>query len=214
MNEHDVREKIRAMLIDAAVFGRGFGSAAARDGIAPNTPEEVARYILECHKDVPAVLAALGAPEEPSAPAAEGEREEEITPERKALVLDSLYRWAAEDARALLDEIDALRLPAHMCEPIADFSPYMHTGPHVGERRWWIGRLTTPIEGFPQEKWCFHIKTPIKPEIVFGFNEADLNYLVAMAYAALGYHTSLDWVETIAASARRAGFTYSPQEDT
>lgn len=130
----------------------------------------------------------------------------ELTDARRALVLDVLYRDAEDSSRELLADIQALSLPGHRCETIADFGRYMNDigQEHPGQRAWTIGRLTKPIEGFEHERWCFHIRTPLKPEIVFGFNEADLNYMVATVYAALGYHTSQTWVEAIAASARGA----------
>lgn len=109
-------------------------------------------------------------------------------------------------ARFAPTETPSLNLPEHKCETIADFGRFMNEmgQEHAGEREWKIGRLTEDIEGFPHERWCFHIRTPLKPEIVFGFNEADLNYMVATMWAALGYHTSQRWVEEIGGSAMNA----------
>jgi hypothetical protein len=107
---------------------------------------------------------------------------------------------AATSARPVESElVEALDLPGHRCETILDLSRYMLDGSEVGghSRVWKIGRLLESIEGAPNERWCFHIRTAWKPEVVFGFNEADLNYLAATAYAALGYHTAPDWIEAI-----------------
>jgi hypothetical protein len=167
-------------------------------GVPPDYDGDAVAYIAD------RILALLSAPE----PAETGE----VTPERRALALDALYQSASGGVRDLLDEVGSLRLPAHQCETVADFDRYMNElgQEHAGARIWRIGRLTEPIEGFPEERWCFHIRTPLNPEIVFGFNEADLNYMVATAYAALGYHTNPAWVEAIAASAS----THTPPAPT
>lgn len=93
-----------------------------------------------------------------------------------------------------------LTLTGHECETVLDLGRHMLDGSEVGghSRIWRLGRLLTPIEGAPAELWCLHIRTAWKPEIVFGFNEADMQYLAVTAYAALGYHVNHDWIEAIA----------------
>lgn len=88
-------------------------------------------------------------------------------------------------------------VPDHECEEILDLTPHFGDG-----RILRAGRITRPPDGLPQEKWCLHIKTPLKPEMAFCLNEPDLNYLVVIAYACLGYHTDPQWVEALAGGAK------------
>ena len=77
---------------------------------------------------------------------------------------------------------------------------------NMGEgREWWLGRLTEPIPGHPEETHCLHITTPYK-SVVWGVNLGDM-----MAYAVLAHivHKELttsdrainpNWLENMAAN--------------
>lgn len=84
--------------------------------------------------------------------------------------------------------------PEHECEEILNLDRHLGDG-----RSCSLGRITKPPDGFPQERWCLHVKTPLKPEIVYCLNEGDLAIGSALIYAALGYHVDQDWIESIAA---------------
>ncbi len=135
------------------------------------------------------------------------ERVRDMAHEQLAAALVQASNLIRERDR-LAARVEALSLPGHKCEKIADVSNHMMEG-----RSWWIGRLTEPIEGYPQEKWCLHMTTPLKPEIVFGFNEADWDWLAVLAYCATERHTNPTWIESLAKSAK-ARALLNPDKET
>lgn len=76
-------------------------------------------------------------------------------------------------------DLNSLDLRGHKCREIARVPNYQ---PDHGDGVWWfIGELTEKIPGHERETHCIHIKTPLKPEIVFGVNVTD-----AGPYAVIG----------------------------
>lgn len=96
-----------------------------------------------------------------------------------------------------MNETDLL-LPSHSCNQIADFSAYMQGE----ERTMWLGEITDPPDGYDQERWCLHIKTPEKPPMEFGLNRGDLEFLTCLSQAALGEIPVERWRERIVETAK------------
>lgn len=78
--------------------------------------------------------------------------------------------------------------PPHECQIIAR-APDMARG-----RDWWIGRLTKPVfvRG-TEEKYCLHLKTPLK-DVVFLLNEGDLGQIATLMACAQGKPIYDGWV--------------------
>jgi len=102
------------------------------------------------------------------------------------------------------------RVPVEMLKTIADMIyPRMHDYLLIGhkckriarlfmgeEREWWLGELTEPINGFPQETHCLHIKTPLK-EVVLGVNVGDMTQLAVLAQIVHGGPINQHWLENM-----------------
>lgn len=79
----------------------------------------------------------------------------------------------------------------HKCECIAQ-------APNMSEDRdWWVGRLTEKVEEYPDEKYCLHMKTPVK-EVVFLCNRADFEQLLVLCKAITG-NLNEKWIEKMLA---------------
>lgn len=89
--------------------------------------------------------------------------------------------------QALKEEREGLK-PKHKCKPIAEAS--------MGQdRHLWVGELTEPIKEYPQEKYCLHIKTPVK-DIVFLCNRGDFEQLYILA-KVIGINPDKHWTGTM-----------------
>jgi len=92
--------------------------------------------------------------------------------------------------------IPTLALP-HKCKPVARVDPaLMDFG-----RDWWLGELVEPLPEWPKEKYCMHLKTPIK-DVTFFFTRGDLELLTAMMAAVIGIVNPV-WLERVSASMKR-----------
>ena len=80
-------------------------------------------------------------------------------------------------------------LTGHKCKPIARMS--MDEG-----RDWWLGELTEPIPGWPNETHCLHIKTPLK-ELVLGVNMGDMMQLAVLAQIVHGCPINPHWLDNM-----------------
>jgi hypothetical protein len=69
-------------------------------------------------------------------------------------------------------------LAGHKCKKIAS----MKMG---ADRDWWLGKLLEPINGYPTETHCLHIRTPEK-EVVLGVNQGDMEQLAVLCQIVCG----------------------------
>ena len=76
-------------------------------------------------------------------------------------------------------------LTGHKCRRIAEL-------PMESPREWWLGELLEPIENYPRETHCLHIKTPLK-EVVLGLHRGDFELLAVLCQVVCG-PISPDWL--------------------
>jgi hypothetical protein len=110
---------------------------------------------------------------------------------------------SAIDAKADIDRRDALAAlveeakdreraltwPDHKCEPIA-VSQFLDEG-----RECWVGKLIEPLDGYPLETHCLHMRTPAKGRIVFGIMEGDWTEWSALFTVLNGGPIGQTWLE-------------------
>lgn len=95
--------------------------------------------------------------------------------------------------------------PPHECEIIAR-APDMKEG-----RDWWVGRLTTPITIHgATERYCLHMKTPLK-DVVFLLNDGDLGQIAVLMGCLQGSPIFDGWVMRIMPRAYKAAGKEVPQ---
>ena len=80
-------------------------------------------------------------------------------------------------------------LIGHKCKMIAK----MKMGK---DRDWWLGKLLEPIEGYPGETHCLHIKTPLK-EVVLGVNSGDMEQLAVLCKIVVGHRINPVWIDNM-----------------
>ena len=90
-------------------------------------------------------------------------------------------------------EREQILKPNHKCKPIAE--AFMGK-----DRRLWIGELTEHIKEYPQEKYCLHIKTPVK-DIVFLCNRGDFEQIYILA-KVIGINPDKSWTESMVKGAK------------
>lgn len=85
--------------------------------------------------------------------------------------------------------------PAHKCSPIAVIcntdTPSKPGESDGGKRFWWVGELLEPIPGWPRERYCLHVQTPLK-QVVFCFDgDPDASMFEALAVVLRGGQAKL-----------------------
>lgn len=100
---------------------------------------------------------------------------------------DAVEKWNTRQSEQAIR--DSYLLPGHKCEKIA--SMIMDEN-----RNWWLGKLTEPISGWPNETHCLHIKTPLK-EIVLGVNYGDMSQLAVLCQIVCG-PINQHWLDNMA----------------
>lgn len=63
-------------------------------------------------------------------------------------------------------------------------------------RELWLGKLSEPIPGHPEEKWCLHITTPYK-DIVFGVNMGDMMALAVFCHIVHEGPINSNWLASM-----------------
>jgi hypothetical protein len=108
-------------------------------------------------------------------------------------------------SRSPIDTEEGLR-PPHECKIIAR-APDMAEG-----RDWWIGKLLKPVfvRGI-EEKWCLHLKTPLK-NVVFLLNESDLSQISVLMACAHGQPIFEGWIKNMMPRAIKAGLSNPPAQ--
>ncbi len=86
-----------------------------------------------------------------------------------------------------MNEPDEL-CPPHECRLVARIHN-MDAG-----RDWWLGELTEPAPGWPQETHCLHITTPLK-KFVLLVNRADMQGLAVLAQIVSGQTIARSWLD-------------------
>lgn len=77
--------------------------------------------------------------------------------------------------------------PDHKCKPIA--RAVMDQG-----RDWWVGELLEPVQEWPKETHCLHMKTPVK-DVWFLCNSGDFEQLMVMGNSVVRLE-SLEWLKS------------------
>lgn len=95
-------------------------------------------------------------------------------------------------------------LTGHKCKKVAAMK--------MGEGRdWWLGELLEPLDDFPRETHCLHIKTPLK-EVVLGVNRGDMEQLAVLCQVVCG-PINPHWLEHMTLVLKSRAGEYPPRDE-